>query len=388
MSSSQHTNDAAYRHIARTIDAAPMTGPKAGGDISPAFLEYLALLYTPEQAEVVQHLKMPVGLMPTIADLAASMLNADDVARACGKTAEEVTDILEPLAQNGRIMSVAGVYGLPAFPLIVNNHMMVESRGPDDAEAARLYQQFFVNEKFYRYYQSSEAGTQVMRVIPVQRALRSEQQILDTEEAHRIIESAGVLALVPCPCRTRTEKTGTRECRNQTPVGFCIMMDNAALHFQATGRGRQIGAEEATKYFDTMQDLGLVGITENHEESTRNIICLCCRCCCSQVRGRTRWDNPEAIAPSNFIADSSDDCLMCGKCVERCVFGAIALDDAQFRAIVDPGKCVGCGVCTITCEQEALRLVRVERERPLPGAGELSTKVAAENRNRIGVAVT
>ncbi len=377
---SQQTNEMAYRNIARAVDAGPMTAPKADGDSSPAFLAYLALLYTPEEADIVQHLKMPVGLMSSLADLSESMRDADDLALACGKTAGQVTEVLDALVQTGRVIGLAGHYGLPPLPVLVNNHQFREQIEAGDTEAARLYQQFFIDEKFYRYYQSSEMETQVMRVIPVERTLRAEQKILDTEEAHKIIDAAAILSLVPCPCRTRTEKLGTRECKNETPVGFCIMMDNAAMYFQSTGRGRQVDAPEAKKYFDTMQDLGLVGITDNHQESARNIVCLCCRCCCSQVRGRTRWDHPEAIAPSNFVAESSDDCLMCAKCVERCVFEAIALDDAQSRAVVDAARCVGCGVCTITCDQEALRLVRLERETPLPSADALSRTIATENR--------
>ena len=200
-------------------------------------------------------------------------------------------------------------------------------------------------------------------MIPVQRAVRPGQKILETEEAHKIIDAVSNLSLVPCPCRTRTEKLGIRECKSDTPVGFCIMMETSALYFQSIGVGRKVTAEEAKKYFDEMQELGLVGTTENFEEAGHAVICLCCECCCSQLRGRTRWDNPEAVAPSNFIADSSDDCIMLRHCVDA-ASSCIALDEDQLKSVVDAEKCMGCGVCTITCDQEALRLKRVERERP------------------------
>jgi len=41
-------------------------------------------------------------------------------------------------------------------------------------------------------------------------------------------------------------------------------------------------------------------------------------------------------------------------------------------------------VCAITCDQEALRLKRVEREQPLPTARELARTIAAENREGRG----
>jgi Pyruvate/2-oxoacid:ferredoxin oxidoreductase delta subunit/biotin operon repressor len=308
------------------------------------------------------------------------MLSADHIARTAGKSATDVADVLDALARKGRVIGIVGRYGLPGVPLLLNHHQFTEAVGPQDVEAGHLYEQFFVNEGFYKYYESSEMDTQVLRVIPVQRTLRSGQQILDTEEAHKIIDGVSNLTLVPCPCRTRTQKLGIRECTHDTPVGFCIMMETSGLYFQSIGIGKPVSAEEAKKYFDSMQDLGLVGTTENYEEAGHNVICLCCQCCCSQLRGRTRWDNPGAVAPSNFAAESTDECLMCGKCVERCVFGAIHLDEQQFKSVVNAEKCVGCGVCTIACDQEALRLKRVERERPLPSALELAKTVATENR--------
>jgi Pyruvate/2-oxoacid:ferredoxin oxidoreductase delta subunit len=365
-------SELAYLKIAENVDAGPLTAPKADGGFSKAFIKFLKLLYTPEEAELVQHLKMG----------ARSMLSADHLARVTGKSAAEVTDVLEPLARQGSIIGFGGNYGLPLMPLLLNHHQFTKELGPDDIEAAQLYQQFFIKEGFYKYYESSEKGTQIFRVIPVQRAVEPGQRILETEEAHKIIDAVGNLSLVPCPCRTRTEKLGVRECKNNTPVGFCIMTETSALYFQSIGVGRKVTAEEAKRYFDEMQDLGLVGTTENFEEAGHGVICLCClccQCCCSQLRGRTRWDNPRAVAPSNFIAESSEDCIMCGHCVDRCFFGAIALDEDQEKSVVDAEKCMGCGVCTITCAQEALWLKRVEREKPFRTAGKLFKTITAEN---------
>ena len=62
-------SESAYRKIAQNVDAGPMTAPKANGDFSPAFIQFLKLPYSPGEAEIVQHLKMPVAILPSMADL-------------------------------------------------------------------------------------------------------------------------------------------------------------------------------------------------------------------------------------------------------------------------------------------------------------------------------
>lgn len=359
-----------YRVIAENIDQGPLTAPRAGSDFSPAFIEYLKLLYSPQEAELVRHLRMG----------ARNFKTAAAVAEACNKTEDEVKAVLEPLARRGGVIGFGGSYMLPAIPQLLNNHQFYTEVKEDDLKAAELYQQFFIKDGFYRYYESSKKGTQIMRVIPVRRAVRHGQKVLDSEEAHKIIEAVSNIQLVPCPCRTRTEKMGVRECKDSNPVGSCIMVETSASYFQAIGMGEKVDAERAKKYFDEMQDQGLVGTTENFEDPRHAVICLCCSCCCSQIRGRTRWENPDAVAPSNFVAESGEGCIMCGACEDRCFFHAVTLDEEVGHAVVDADKCIGCGVCAIGCEQEAIRLKRVEREKPYSKSGELMKKIAVENR--------
>jgi Fe-S-cluster-containing hydrogenase component 2 len=47
---------------------------------------------------------------------------------------------------------------------------------------------------------------------------------------------------------------------------------------------------------------------------------------------------------------------------------------------VDVDKCVGCGVCTLTCPQETLALNRYERSKPFNKGRELIKTIALENR--------
>jgi electron transport complex protein RnfB len=358
-----------YYRIADKIDSGPLRAPRAGSSYSEAFIAFLRLIYDPEEAELVQYLEMPMKFK-----------SAREVAEAAGRDEAEVRAVLDGLAAKGRVMGFGGSYTFPVIASIVNMHNFREEIEEGDLEAALLYQEFFIEDGFYRYYESSEAGTPIMRVIPVRTAVEHGQKMLGSEEAHDIIDACDNLILVPCPCRVRTEKLGIRECNEEYPIGFCIMVGISTPYFEAIGVGRKVNAQQAKDYFDEMQKLGLVGTTENYSDPGHMVICLCCGCCCSILRGRTRWDNPAAFAPSNFVARTDEDCVLCGECAQRCFFGAITLDEDEGRAVVDAEKCAGCGVCAVGCAQDAMRLTRLDRSEAFPGPRELYRTIAIENR--------
>jgi NAD-dependent dihydropyrimidine dehydrogenase PreA subunit len=364
--------DSAYLVIARVIDQfQPETAPKAADRSSfhAAFMKYLELLYSPAEAELVQHLKvLPAFISPR------------EVADASGKSLEYVEKILADVHSRNGVFAMGDLYCLPPIPILVNIHQFYPEVKADDIEAARLYGDYFIDGCYSRYYQSSEKGTPLARTIPVNRSIEPREKILSAEEAHDFIlnHAAEGMALVPCPCRTRTEKLGTRECKGEKPIGACIMLGPAAAHFDALGLGKRVTKQQAVEYFDEMLELGFVGTTTNCV-SDGPVICLCCGCCCSQVRGRICWGNPHAVAPSNFVPQTTEDCTGCGTCVERCLFGALEVDDESDRSKADPSKCIGCGLCTLVCPQEILALHRHERAKPFDTFEELLMTVRHEN---------
>jgi len=48
-------------------------------------------------------------------------------------------------------------------------------------------------------------------------------------------------------------------------------------------------------------------------------------------------------------------------------------------AVVDETRCMGCGVCTVTCSSESLKLYRLEREPIFESEDIMMEKVAREN---------
>jgi len=344
--------------------------PKKDGDFSPAFMEYLELLYTPEEA----------GIASLVA-VDPDRSTAEEVAEKAGRPVAEVEKILGRLVEKKVLFGFGGQYVLPVLPVLVNIHQFTEDVDEDALKASALYQDFFIKDGFYKFYQSSAKGTLRRRTVPVDRSISEGQQVLSHEEIGSFLDRAnmGAMALVPCPCRSRTEKMGTRECKDKYPVASCLVVGLPGMLFVARGEGKQVSREEANEYVEEMRKLGLVILTNNAAEMENGVICFCCGCCCSVTRGLTRWGNPKAFARSNFIATVNDDCEACGTCVDRCLFSAISLSEDADRAEIDESRCMGCGVCTVTCPTDALRLERLEREPIYAATTELHEKIASEN---------
>jgi Pyruvate/2-oxoacid:ferredoxin oxidoreductase delta subunit len=342
-----------YARIARKIDEQdPHAAPRAeDGSIHEAFIKHLELVYSSEEAEVVQYLNIPDAFM-----------SSQELAEACGKDLEVVEEILARVQAKSGVIGLGNMYCLPVIPMLLNAHNFYPEIKPGDIEAGHLYKAYFIEGGFYKNYETVKEGTPVGRVIPIGRTIEASQKVLAAEEAHEYIlnHTEEELALVPCPCRTRTEKLGTRECKNKFPIGSCIFIGTAALLFETNGLGKRVTKQQAIDYLDEMVELGMVSHTSNTRVGDR-LICLCCECCCSQLRGRTRWDNPDALSPSNFAPRAGEDCIGCEACADRCLLDALALDDETGRIEVDLDKCLGCGVCTLACPQETLKLHRVER---------------------------
>ena len=368
-------SDQYYIQIAENVDKGVQTAPKADGELSKAFIAYLKIVYKPEEASIVQHLTMLPGTK-----------TAEEVATAAAGDLQSVQTVLDELADAGRISRTSrGGYGLPAVANLVNLHMFYPEIKPDDLEAANLYQQFFIKEKFYRYYATSDKGTPSLRAIPIEQSIAPEEKVFEKEEAHEYIKNLKTdeLALVPCPCRVRTEKMDIRECRDKFPIASCIMIGRNARYFEKLGLGKKVTKEKAIEYLDEMVELGLIATAENYLDDPHGIMCLCCGCCCSNVRGRTRWDNPTAVLPSHFLPVAGDDCTMCETCIERCMLDALFIDEDEDRSVADPEKCIGCGVCTIDCPEETLKLQRYERPvRPFDTPMEFFVTIAKDN-NRL-----
>ncbi|MHA1147947.1 MAG: ATP-binding protein [Promethearchaeota archaeon] len=341
------------------------------GNVSGAFRKYVKLFFTPEEAEVVQHLEVrPLGLR--------------EISKRLCTDRAKTKKIMKELVNKALIQNIGGYSHYLTMAHFLNiglkSKKMLERLGK---KAAELYMQFFIEEKFYKRYESSDAGTPLTRVIPVEEALDYHSEITNAEEMHRVIDNCTPpIVTTPCPCRGRTELLGIRECKGKFPIeDSCLQLGPFGNYFLEQGEGRELTTEEAHAHIDKMAKLGLVFTTENVQQPLHQIICACCECCCSLMRGVTRFEDKNLFNTnkSNNIAIVNQElCKGCGLCTKRCIFKAITLEDK--KACVEPKKCYGCGVCAVTCPTEAIKLHREERSEIPVHYKELMDKIYQENR--------
>jgi ferredoxin len=166
-----------------------------------------------------------------------------------------------------------------------------------------------------------------------------------------ILENAGHVAVLDCPCRMALKD----HCE---PVDVCLIVGEPFVGFvleHHPTRSRRITDEEALDILEQENKRGHVAHAFFKDAMLGRFyaICNCCSCCCGAMKAM-RNDIP-MLAPSGYgaIVDA-EACVGCGKCAAICPFGAITVDPKQTAVIGD--GCMGCGVCMHACPKEALSL--------------------------------
>jgi ferredoxin len=86
------------------------------------------------------------------------------------------------------------------------------------------------------------------------------------------------------------------------------------------------------------------------------MICNCCACCCTVLRGKTQLKHSHAFEPSRFEAQvRAGECTGCSICAdERCPVKAISMENDM--AAINVTECIGCGLCVTGCPAGAIFL--------------------------------
>lgn len=286
------------------------------------------------------------------------------VAEKSGIPVSKAAEILESLFKRGLVLPQILEDGEKGYALCGNllDSTLFEigyrkeqgNTSSTDLELIDLWDEFFEEELMKKRHPTDNVP--IARVIPVNKAISVEAEILPFEVVSDIIKSAWVIAVARCPCRTRG-----RHC--EYPLETCILLNDVAEILIKRQIARKISTEEALSILEHCEDLGLVHHADNASEGL-SFICNCCPCCCFFLRGLLRYGKGNTTKSRYRAAINKDLCIGCGVCESRCVFGSIKVENKV--AYSDPQKCFGCGLCATKCPTQAISLIPVRGKEHIP----------------------
>jgi uncharacterized Fe-S center protein len=208
----------------------------------------------------------------------------------------------------------------------------------------------FLEERLLRYdsWISERKIPTSSKVIPIHESLNNLQWVLPTNQVIEILRNARSFALQDCSCRTKYK-------RCDKPIEVCFLLNDAADKAVNRGEARYILLNEAIQKLKIANESGLIHLTIYNPEQHIFALCSCCDCCCHDLQIMKVYKRPDFIAHSDYIVDvDTAKCINCGKCVNRCVFGAqVKNNSIEYHR----DYCYGCGLCLTTCPTSAISLI-------------------------------
>jgi electron transport complex protein RnfB len=327
-----------YERLRERLDMFPQGFPKTKSGVE---LEILKRLFTLEEAEIM--LSLRPSPEPAVA-----------VAERIRRSQSETEDLLYRMSKKGLILrgTIQGqtfyfmapwMVGIWEFQLKNLNQKNIP-----------LYEKFFEEGMVPERSGTQTAG---FRVIPIERELKDTTLIQPFEKVSEIIESSHRFAVADCICRKESTLMG-HGCDKLLEA--CMTFDLAADYYIENGLGREISKKEAHEILLKAEESGLVHHSSNHK-GNKMFICNCCGCCCKALAHINKYDNPAAIAHSNYYAMvDAETCSACETCVDRCQVSAIRMENDV--SVIAKDRCIGCGLCASTCPTESISMVQKERK--------------------------
>ena len=186
------------------------------------------------------------------------------------------------------------------------------------------------------------------KVIPISESLHAKQWVLPTEQVLEILGNAQSLAVQNCECRTHYK-------RCDHPLEVCLLLNGVGDTFVGKGRARRVDLSEAAEIIKKANESGLIHLSFYMPDHEIFALCSCCPCCCHDLQIVKRYERKDLMVHSEYIAvTNAGDCIDCGECVERCVFGARVFRDGKME--YNAAACLGCGLCVTRCPAEIISM--------------------------------
>jgi Pyruvate/2-oxoacid:ferredoxin oxidoreductase delta subunit len=336
-----------YRQLQRHIDHMPIGFPETESGVELRLLKHL---FTPEEAEIALQLSA----------LPESLDRIYKRAKETGISKEKLEETLDHLVEKGAILG-----GLPLSKGRKGKHYSKAQLviGMFEFQVDRLTKEFA--EDYYQYGEEAFVNelyghkTRQMRTIPVNQSITPEHHVARYDDTRALINnSEGPFALINCICRQAKDKVGD-PCKQTDARDTCLVIKEFAEAMIGNGMGKALSKDKAIAFLDRAEKEGMVLQPENNQDPM--FICSCCSCCCSVLTAMKSYPKPVELYHTNFQAHVDQIlCSGCEKCVDRCPMDATAVTNGV--SAVDLDRCIGCGLCTTTCAEGAITLVKKEKQ--------------------------
>lgn len=291
-------------------------GSKKGLTVLDPEYRILAPVVTQEMAEIGLFLKFRVHQ------------TAQDIAKQANKTEDYCQKMLLKLAdvgvsfvntENGQDVFWHDTWIPGVMEMMANNLANVEKH-PEIAVAFNDYGIV----KGPKTAGAFPVGKGLMRVIPIETAIKAETRRADYEEVSKYLNEHTVFSVSDCACRTARESMG--EGCGHLKEDMCIQLGHAAEYYIRTNRGKAITREEAFEIIKKAEENGLMHQIPNLDGSGQtHAICNCCGCSCFSLRSAEMFKNTDMVR-SNYVAVVNEEkCVGCGECVDNCPTNAVRL---------------------------------------------------------------
>lgn len=324
--------------LAKLFSSVILLGP----ELDEKVVRLIMHLFTPEEAELAQHLPFyyPRSL--------------EKIARKAGLSKEQIEPLLKEMSAKRTILETSKGYSLlPLIPGMFERILMSGSDSPWHQEYARLLVDLY-GTGFVRRYTRQKLPA--VRNIPLQKAVESKSQVVDEDLISELIEYHQEMGIINvCQCRQSMHFIG-KECKRASPEDGCLVFGSFARSLAKDGNGRIVSKEEMREVVRERWEKKLVFLTGNVSVESPNAICTCCDCCCHFLEAVNHYGGKSLLADAHFLVElDAEACDNCGKCVKVCNTYAHQLENKKHTYY--PERCIGCGACLLVCKSQALKMV-------------------------------
>ena len=294
--------------------------------------------------------------------------DAADVSEVIGISEKDASEMLEAMVIRGKIIKTPEGYDSIKTLAFMKDYSF--ARAEFDSEKDPALAKMMIAWDCYIPGRSPADGT--FRIIPKWRSVKNIPGVMPCENIPQMLMDClpDRVAFVRCPCRAvrSIADTGsyhpemfrgeTGETEKQKD-GLCIIVGPRAGYFARYFGGYVPTEDELKQKIEHIESNGTYYTANNGR--LLMVLCNCGDDCDCGMRVPYEAGRPDGFARSRFQAylAKADACVGCGTCERACMFHrSVRVMDG--KAFVNQNMCHGCGVCTVKCPEQALkmRLVR------------------------------